>query len=120
MSSVLGTEAGFVERRRVDRRQPRAREAGASWRSGSDLVGYALWASDGIVGEVTDLVFEAESLCVTEIVAVARRFFVSKRFCVPLSLVKRVDALQRRVDLRLTRAQIRQLTSPSESRAARS
>jgi hypothetical protein len=119
MSSVLGTEAGFVERRIADRRRAQPRESGASWRSGSELLGYALWASDGVVGEVTDLVFEAESLCVTEIVAEERRFFVSKRFCVPLSVVKRVDAVQRRVDLRLTRAQIRQLTSPSESRAAR-
>jgi len=116
VSGVLGTKAGLVERRVADRRQAR----GAAWRSGSEILGYALWASDGPIGEITELVAEAESLCVTGIVAVARRFFRSERLCVPLSAVKRVDALQRRVDVRLTRAEIRRLTSPTESRAARS
>jgi hypothetical protein len=123
MSSVLGSEAGFVERRVADRRQARRPEPGSAWRSGGEILGYALWASDGPVGEITDLVFEADSLCVTEIVAHARRFFLSERLCVPLHTVKRVDALRRRVDVRLTRAEIRQLarlTSPSGSRAARS
>lgn len=123
MSSVPGTEAGFVERRIADRRQARAPEPGAWWRSGSELLGYGLWASDGPVGEITDLGYEAESLCVIEIVAVARRFFLSERFCVPLNAVKRVDALQRRVEVNLSRAEIRglaKLTSPSGSRAARS
>ena len=110
MSSVLGTEATLTERRVADRRQARSPEASASWRSGSEILGYALWASDGVVGEVTDLIVEAESLCVTEIVAVARRFFLTERLCVPLSVVKRVDPLQRRVDVRLTRAEIRQLS----------
>ena len=123
MSSVMGTEADFVERRVADRRQVRAPESGASWRSGSELVGYALWATDGPVGEIVDLGYEAESLCVTEIVAVARRFFLSERFCVPLNAVKRVDPLQRRIEVSLSRAEIRglaKLTSPSGSRAARS
>ena len=123
MSSVMSTEASFVERRVADRRQPRPPEPGAAWRSGSELLGYALWARDGLLGEITDLVYEAESLCVTEVVAVARRFFLSERFCVPLNAVKRVDALQRRVEMSLSRAEIRslaQLTSPSGSRAARS
>jgi hypothetical protein len=123
MSSVPGTEADFVERRVAERRQARAPEAGGSWRSGSELLGYALWASDGPVGEITDLGYESESLCVTEIVAVARRFFLSERFCVPLNAVKRVDALQRRVELSLSRAELRglaKLTSPSGSRAVRS
>ncbi|HET7363401.1 MAG TPA: hypothetical protein VFJ70_07505 [Burkholderiales bacterium] len=74
------------------------------------------------MGEITDLVYEADSLCVTEIVALARRFLLSERLCVPLNTVKRVDARQRRVEVSLTRAEIRQLsklTSPSESRAAR-
>src|ERR671937_170779 len=128
MSSVLGTEAGGVsaagegrqerrevgrrsgQRRVADRRRAQPPEPGASWRSASDIVGYALWASDGVMGEITDLVFEAESLCVTEIVAVARRLFLSEQVCVPVSAVARVDALQRRVDVRLTRAEIRQLS----------
>ncbi len=88
MSSVLGSEAGFVERRVADRRQPRPIEPGAGWRSGSEILGYALWASDGPVGEITDLVYEADSLCVTEIVALARRFLVGERLCVPLHTVK--------------------------------
>jgi len=124
MSSVLGTETGFLERRVADRRQARWPEPGASpWRSGSEILGYALWASDGPLGEITDLVYEADSLCVTEIVALARRFFLSARFCVPLHTVKRVDARRRRVEVSLTRAEIRRLarlTSPSGSRAARS
>jgi hypothetical protein len=123
MSSVLGSEPSFVERRVADRRQVRPPEAGASWRSGSEILGYALWASDGPMGEITDLVYEADSLCVTEIVALARRFFLGERLCVPLHTVKRVDAELRRVEVRLTRAEIRQmakLTSPSGSRAARS
>jgi hypothetical protein len=82
-----------------------------------------LRASDGPVGEITDLGYEAESLCVTEIVAVARRFFLSERLCVPLNAVKRVNPRQRCVEVSLSRAEIRQLarlTSPSGSRAARS
>jgi len=123
MASVLGSEAGFVERRVADRRQaPRVAQSPA-WRSGAEILGYALWASDGPVGEITDLGYEAESLCVTEIVAEARRFLLSERLCVPLNAVKRVDALQRRVEVSLSRADIRRLaklTSPSGSRAARS
>ena len=59
MSSVLGSEAGFVERRVADRRQPRPPEQAAPWRSGSEILGYMLWASDGPVGEITDLGYEA-------------------------------------------------------------
>jgi hypothetical protein len=105
--------SGFVERRVAERR--RSSEPGSSWRSGTEMLGYALWATDGPMGEIVDFSCEAESLCVTEIIAVARRFFMSERFCVPLSAVAGVDALQRRVDVRLTRAEIRRLSRAAAS-----
>jgi hypothetical protein len=129
MSSLLGTDpAGesidttipserrglYIDRRAGERRRaPPAPET--AWRSSAELVGYALWAKDGLIGQVTDLCYEEESLTVTGIVALARRFFLPVRLFVPLGAVTRIDAAQRRVDVRLTRAQIRQLSSLQDS-----
>ena len=130
MSSVLGRETsesitaladgGELERRCIERRSGDRRRAPPSasdtaWRSGAELLGYALWASDGVVGRITDLCFEEESLTVTGIFALARRFFLSQRLFVPLGAVVRIDPSQRRVEVRLTRAQIRELSSRRDS-----
>jgi hypothetical protein len=129
MSNLLGIETGeasigraagperadferrCVERRLADRRGPALPEASTAWSSGSEILGYTLWASDGAIGRITDLCFEEESLTVTGIFALARRFLLSERIFVPLNAVTRIDASQRRVQVRLTRAQIRQLAS---------
>jgi len=129
MSNVPGTETGeasigraaaperadferrCVERRAADRRGAPLPEPSTAWSSGTEMLGYTLWASDGAMGRITDLCFEEESLTVTGIFALARRFLLSERLFVPLSAVTRIDSAQRRVDVRLTRAQIRQLAS---------
>jgi hypothetical protein len=113
--------AMHIERRSGDRRAGNRRCAdrrrmprGEPWPSGADIVGYALWALDGAMGRVTDLCVEQESLAVTEIIAVARRLFWSERIFVPLGAVRRVDPLERRVEVKLSRAEIRRF---SRSRA---
>ena len=107
--------APCMDRRIADRRRARLPEAATAWRSGAEVVGYALWASDGLVGRITDLCCEQESLSVTGFIVLARRLFLGERLFVPLGAVARVDAERCRVHVRLTRAELRQLAGGPDS-----
>src|SRR5207244_784756 len=111
---AVQTERRSGERRAVHRpvgeRPQAARSEPHLWRSGADIIDYALWATDGAMGHVSALCVEEESLAVTEIVAVMRRWFWSERVFVPLGAVRRIDSLERRVEVHMSRAEIRRFS----------
>ena len=113
-SSAFRAERRAGERRAVQRpagaRAPAPCSEPHRWNAGTEIIDYALWATDGPMGRVTALCAEEESLAITEIVAVARRWFWSEQVFVPLGAVRRVDALERRVDVALSRAEIRRFS----------
>src|SRR5690348_6120915 len=111
MSAAIRTERRAGERRAAQppagARAPAPCSEPHPWNAGTDIIDYALWATDGPMGRVTALCAEEESLAITVIVAVARRWFWTEQVFVPLGAVRRVDALERRVEVALSRAEIR-------------
>lgn len=83
-------------------------------RSGIDVIGYAIEARDGALGEVQDLVLD-DSWAIRDVVVDTRKWWPGGHVNVHPAYVERIDQASRKVHLRLTRAQVRR----SGARSAR-
>lgn len=77
-------------------------------RSSREVVGYAIRAVDGDVGDVEDLVVDDKTWEITDVVVDTRRWLPGKKVLVPPSAVDSIDSERRQVGLRMTRAEIEQ------------
>ncbi|HEY3074775.1 MAG TPA: hypothetical protein VGJ74_06340 [Burkholderiales bacterium] len=89
-------------RRATDHRQRVVLPGDEPWRSGADIIGAVLEASDGPIGEVADLLLEEETCAVTELVVSTEE----NAILVPLAAVARIDWPQRRMYVSMTREEI--------------
>lgn len=77
-------------------------------RSTREVVGYAIRAVDGEVGEVEDLLVDDKTWAITDVVVDTHRWLPGKKVLVPPSAVETIDLERRQVELRLTHAEIEQ------------
>lgn len=77
-------------------------------RSASEISGYYLQATDGEIGHVEDLLFDDKTWEVSHLVAGTRNWWPGKRVRIPVSWLQHVGWNDARVDVRVTREQIRE------------
>jgi uncharacterized protein YrrD len=103
------------ERRAADRRRSERRAicVDGIWRSSAEMLGFAVEASDGVVGTVADLCCEGESAGVTGLVVATRSLLPGRRrLLVPLGAIAAIDSDRRKIRVRSTRAEIRRSPAP--------
>lgn len=77
-------------------------------RSGEEVVGYRLEASDGALGQVEDVLFDDETWSVAHLVVDTREWLPGRRVLVSPGLVERVDPVHRTVHVRASKREIEQ------------
>lgn len=75
--------------------------------SGASVIGYAIEARDGQLGEVQDLVVDEDTWAIRDVVVDTRTWWPGGHVRVHPAYVERIDRQGRKVHLRLTRDQIR-------------
>jgi sporulation protein YlmC with PRC-barrel domain len=77
-------------------------------RSGEDVVGYRLEASDGALGHVEDVLFDDDTWSVAHLVVDTREWLPGRKVLVSPGLVERVDPVHRTVHVRATKREVEQ------------
>ena len=96
------------ERRSGDRRRAERRASFADVSFGDEIIGYRVQAADGYVGRVADFSIEEESWVVTGILATCRRPLPGSRYAfVPLTVIERIDAREKKIYVTPTREEVR-------------
>lgn len=87
--------------------QRAVKEGDAHLRSGSEVVGYAIEARDGSIGEVEDFVLDEKSWAIHDVVVDTTKWWPGGHVRVHPEYVERIDWNARTMHLRLTRAEVK-------------
>jgi sporulation protein YlmC with PRC-barrel domain len=77
-------------------------------RSSREIVGYKIRAVDGDIGHVEDFVVDDESWVISDMVVDTRNWLPGKKVLVPPTAISDIDWHTREVEIRLTRAELKQ------------
>ena len=72
------------------------------------VCGFHLHATDGTIGHVDDLLFDESDWTIRYLVVDTSNWIGGKSVLVPAAVVTRVDPAESRVDISLTRAQVKE------------
>ena len=96
------------DRRSGERRRAERRATFANLSFGDEIIGFRIQAADGYVGRVADFSIEEESWVVTGILATTRRPLPGSRYAfVPLTVIERIDAREKKIYVTPTREEVR-------------
>ena len=76
-------------------------------RSGAEVIGYAIEARDGAIGEVEDFLVDEKSWAINDIVVDTLKWWPGGHVRVHPEYVERIDWSERKMHLRLTREQVK-------------
>jgi sporulation protein YlmC with PRC-barrel domain len=81
-------------------------EHNSSLCSSSEVMGYGIEATDGVIGSVADLVFDDETWEITDVLVDSRQWLPGKLLLISPEVIERIDWPRRKVHLRLARGDI--------------
>lgn len=84
----------------------RARES--HLRSAAEVAGYHINASDGEIGHVDDILIDDETWAVADLIVDTRNWLPGKKVLVPRTAIEDIDWDTRRVNVRISRAELKQ------------
>jgi sporulation protein YlmC with PRC-barrel domain len=90
----------------IDRQRPLAGQPGL--RSSAEVIGCGIEATDGLVGEVADLVVDDETWEITDVLVDSREWLPGKLLLISPEVIERIDWPRKTVHLRLARDDILQ------------
>ncbi|SRR5579862_560813 len=93
--------------------EPSTQTEDAHLRSAKSVLNYALEASDGLAGHVTDFAMDDKSWVIRQIAGETGHLFAGKKFLVATGEVERISYEEFKIVVRLTQEQIQQ--SPADS-----
>ena len=88
--------------------QARKRAEGSHLRSGAEVVGYHIVATDGEIGHVEDFVVDDETWAICDMVVETRNWLPGARVLIPPDTIAHIDWREKEVRVRLTRAELKQ------------
>ena len=74
--------------------------------SSADMIGCGIEALDGTVGHIADLVVDDETWAITDVLVDSRQWLPGRVLLISPDVIERIDRRQRKVHLRLARADI--------------
>ena len=83
------------------------KQGDAHLRSRKEIHGYGIIATDGLIGEINDVLIEPGSWRITHLVADTRTWWPGKHVVIDRGMVRKINWFDRRVELDLTRAELR-------------
>lgn len=98
--SAAGGEAGHPAQQAVEDGDPHLR-------SGAEVIGYAIEASDGSIGEVQDFILDEKTWAIRDVVVDTMKWWPGGHVRVHPEYVERIDWHERKMHLRLTRDEVK-------------